>query len=63
MARPYACRSLCRNPPLVDKDKLAEAAPEAPNNKSGTYSHISAVSRVRTPAPALPLASAKLVAK
>ena len=64
MAGPWARRSPCRNLPPTSKDKLARVALEAaPINDSGTSSHISTVSRIPTPAPALPLAPAKLVAK
>ena len=63
MARPCACRSFRRNSPPAGKYELVEAAPGAPTNDSGTLSHTPTISRVPTPAPALPLAPAELVAK
>ena len=63
MAGPCAQQSPCWNPLLADEDELARAAPRAPSNDSGTLSHTPAMLRILTPAPALSLAPAKLVAK
>ena len=67
MARPRIwqspSRSFCRNPPPADKDELAGATSRAFTNDNGTLSHISAVSRIPTPAPVPLFAPAKLMAK
>ena len=63
MARPRTYRSLHWNPLLADKDELAGTAPEAFTNDSDTSSHTPAVLRGATPALAMPLTPAELVAK
>ena len=63
MAGPRAWRSLCRNSPPAGEDELAGDTPRASTNDNGTFSQILAVSHVAALAPALPLASAKLMAK
>ena len=63
MTGPPTRQSPCRNLLSAGEDKIAGAALGAPTNDSGTPSHTPAVSRVPTPAPAPPLALAKLVAK
>ena len=52
MAKPPACRSPRRNPPLTGKDELAGAAPEpAPTKGSDTSTLAPAASCVPTPTP------------
>ena len=48
MARPPACRNLCRNPPAIGKDELAGPAP---TEGSDTYTPAPAVSHAPTSAP------------
>ena len=63
MAEPYAQSSFCQNSLPAGKNKLAKIALRALTNDSGTFSYTFAVSYVPTLAPALLLASAKLVIK
>ena len=56
-------QSFLWNSPPVSEDELTGATSGATTNNSGTPSYTPAMSRVPTPAPALLLATAKLVAK
>ena len=63
MAGPRTWQSSRWNLLPADEDKFAGATQKAPINDNSTPSHTPVVSRVPTPALALPLALAELVAK